>query len=88
MVHWFANGECVVNCWDEYTVRAVRKAEHGDWKTQCVKGEFMGLGEGEEAELIEVWTNFYGKWCRVRRSDGKQCDIAPKDLELVLPNAY
>jgi hypothetical protein len=65
-------------------VRAIEKAEHGDWKTQLVRNEFMGLKKDEEGELIKVWDNFYGRWCRVRRKDGKTCDVEANQLDCLL----
>lgn len=62
---------------------AVRRASHGDWKTQSVRNEFMGMEEGETGELIDVFDNFDGRWCRVRMGDGKTADIKPSDLKIL-----
>ena len=63
-------------------VTAANHAPHGDFKTQFVRKEFMGLEEGEEAELIKIWANFYGVWCRVKKQNGDTADIESKDLIL------
>jgi len=63
-------------------VISVNDAPHGDFKTQSIRDEFMGLKENEKANLIEIWTNFYGVWCRVKKENGEIADIEPKNLVL------
>ena len=63
-------------------VTAATTAPHGDWKTQSVRKNFMGLTEGEEAEMVKIWANFYGVWCRVKKQNGDTADIESKDLIL------
>lgn len=55
---------------------------HGDWKTQSVREEFMGLRKDESGTLEKVWTNFYGVWARVLKKDGSTCDVRPQSLDL------
>lgn len=38
------------------------------------------LSEGEEVELIEEWSNFYGSYLRVEKN-GTHYDMLPKNLE-------
>jgi hypothetical protein len=64
-------------------VRAVTRTEHGDWKTQLVRDNFMGLNAGEIGEVVEVFSNFEGKWVRVRKDDGKTADVRSESLEVV-----
>jgi hypothetical protein len=65
-------------------VKAIAHAPHGDWKTQSVCKEFMGMEEGETGDLINVFDNFDGQWCRVRVDGrGHTADVEPKYLVLV-----
>lgn len=82
----FAHGERILSrtTTGPTRVRAVKRAAHGDWKTQLVREHFMGLDAGEEAELVEVFDNLYGRWMRVRRADGQTADVESHLLE-VLP---
>jgi len=79
----FASGPCVFALLQPSTrVKAVRRAWHGDWRTQFVRKQFMGMEEGQEGDVVGVFDNFDGRWCRVS-FDGKTADIAPRDLALI-----
>ncbi len=81
MIVNFSSGEFVVAVSNpNMRVRAVRKADHGDWKTQLARREFMGMNEGDEGKIETVFDNFEGRWCRVIFG-GRYADISPKDLE-------
>lgn len=64
-------------------VVAIERAEHGDWKTQLVREKFMGMHQDEVGELVDVFDNCYGRWCRVRLEDGHTADVEPKSLALL-----
>jgi hypothetical protein len=84
MIINFSNGRFVVEIKNpNMTVTAVRRVDHGDWKTQSVRKEFMGMEEGESGELVTVWDNFYGRWCRVKIGD-RFTDILPSDLSVTI----
>lgn len=77
----FANGLFLVDKDSpNMTVTAIEYAPHGDWKTQSVRDYFMGLNKDETGELVGLMENFYGLFCRVKRSDGKIADLDPSDL--------
>lgn len=65
--------------------KATQDTPHGDWKTQAVREEYMGLRKDETCELVNFWSNFYGRWARVKRADGKMCDVNPEHLVRVRP---
>lgn len=64
-------------------VKAVEKAHHGDVRTVSTREEFIGLEEGEEALLLDIWDNFYGRWARVQNDDGEYIDVRPKQLKVI-----
>lgn len=79
----FANGRFGVYLdAPDMKVRTVRRAEHGDWRTQLSRDYFMGVDAGQECHLIGIVENMYGSWCRVV-FDGKTSDVSPLDLEVV-----
>jgi hypothetical protein len=82
----FSNGLFAVNREQpDMKVTAVCRASHGDWKTQSVHDYFMGMEDGESGELLKVFKNFEGHWCRVKIDD-RTADISPSDLSAT-PNS-
>lgn len=81
----FASGLCIIDKRDPtpIRVRAPRRVPHGDWKTQLVRKEFMGLEAGEEGILEERWYNYDGEWFSVRRADGQIVDCRARDLFVI-----
>lgn len=37
----------------------------------------------EEVELIKIFNNFYGMFCRIKRKDGTIEEVRPKDITLI-----
>ena len=68
---------------DEIYVRAPKRVEHGDWKTQMARKEFMGLKEDECGLLIGIFDNMEGRFVIVERTDGKRVDCRPSELEVI-----
>jgi hypothetical protein len=62
-------------------VKAFERVLHGDWKTQLVREEFMGMQKGETGILLRIFNNFEGQWCTVKLSGGRTCDVAPGSLD-------
>ena len=82
----FADGPHLVSARDfPRQVVAAKDDEHGDWKTALVR-KFPRLKAGDTAELMEVWTNCYGRWARVR-IDGQVIDVRPSSLNFTAPPA-
>lgn len=78
---WFSNGLFSVEEKNpQMVVEAVRSAPHGDWKTQLVRKEFLGMEKGQKGVLEEIWSNGEGWWCRVRLPCGRATDIDPRNL--------
>ncbi|MCG7545406.1 hypothetical protein MHM93_14590 [Pseudoalteromonas sp. MM17-2] len=78
----FANGCYAIDIGQvpfKLKVEAIKRAEHGDWKTQLVHEEFMGMEEGQSGDVIKVFENFEGIWCRVKHHR-RTSDISPSDL--------
>lgn len=67
------------------SVKATKKLSDGDWKTQSVRSEFMGMNEGQEGEVIEIFNNFDGQWCRVKHDNGIS-DVSPTGLIVLKTN--
>jgi hypothetical protein len=82
----FANGIWAININNpNMIVRAVVRTEHGDWKTQLIKG-FRGIEKDQEGNLIKVWCNGYGTWCRVKLfSADFHVDVPCSALEILSP---
>ena len=54
---------------------------HADWKTVLVFPEkYPTLKKGTQVEFIKEWSNFYGKWARVKTEDGTTYDVEPDSL--------
>lgn len=73
---------------EEIYVRAPKRVEHGDWKTQAVRKEFMGLRQGECGIINAVFENFEGRFVTVQREDGKEVDCRPSELEVIDKAVY
>lgn len=73
---------------DEIFVRAPKRVEHGDWKTQSVRKEFMGLMEGECGTVVGVFDNMEGRFVTIERADGKNVDCRPSELEVIDKTAF
>jgi hypothetical protein len=65
-------------------VRAKKRIEHGDSKTQSVRKEFMGMHAGQCGEVAAVWNNLYGTYLTVLHNDGKRTtDCRASELEKI-----
>ena len=53
----------------------------GDWKTRIIH-PIPDIPKDTEVMVIEVWTNFYGKWVRVEYN-GRKYDIEPEKLKYI-----
>lgn len=73
---------------NEIFVRAPERVEHGDWKTQTVRKEFMGLMKGECGEVVGVFDNCEGRFVQVQRADGKTVDCRANELEVIDKTAF
>jgi hypothetical protein len=83
LIH-FANGDHIITkAKPDIKVKAIVYAPHGDWKTQSVRDDFMGMRKDETGDLIGIIENFYGMFCRVKREDGYITTIDPRDLEVI-----
>lgn len=51
----------------------------GDWKTASIKGS-RTIKAGEEVEILDEFTNFYGKYAFVKTSDGMTANIEQYNL--------
>jgi hypothetical protein len=87
----FENGKYVV-CFPEHApnksnyigwkVRAKSRISHGDWKTQSVRDEFMGMEVGDVGTLEYIWLNADGWQANVKVGD-KSCDVPTNKLTVV-----
>lgn len=62
-------------------VAPIEDVNDGDWKTRMMH-PIPNIPKDTEVRVIEVWTNFYGRWVRVEY-DGRKYDIEPRKLRYV-----
>lgn len=91
---FFKNGSVIVDTSKPrgeplaYVVALERQA-HGDWKTQSVRKEFMGIEKDQCGMLMSLMFNFDGWWFQIKRPDGKMADLNRGEvLQLITKEEY